>query len=1052
MMKDEKSISSEEEIVIESKDSNVPKKVFNCVFLGTDTEYEPTYKNPEYPKREGFSDIASQIESKEKPTIDSSDTSLKPPAGYAQYKTENTTVYKGAKTSGGNTHKIMAEALCDLMNKIAEGYVDINIMGHSRGACQSIITPWYLDVMKDFIAENENSSLEGLLSHLATCEKNIVFNIEKNTYDVVPILIENLKNTKFSFETFKKNILETSVTIPAAVDPVPGNPDMFYLTWYDKRLFTLPKIVKEAYLYFNENERSSCFSTIAVKATNTGQLIHNFKYKGHHGTVTSGLNTNQLGEEIKVPKSDGKSFYKVTQSTKVFRFSLWDNLRKTGVVFKKHLDLFKDDRKLGSQWIVDSSGNPTKKIENIDVRKTKINFYKNIMDNDPAFRNLENYSYRFISRHDKRRVIVGLDKNGYNIYKSFEEVYPSKAGYVNDEHAQLMFEYCLEILQINDLEKKSLTEIIKLSHKKLAEEIKLLEKEEGLFKIEDTRKDLIIAFVDLVNRIGSEYLTTDWSSEQGKEDKVALFRSVKEMIKFFATTAKSKNKDIKEFAEQLNNTCRTALQKTITQQYLALSESFVQLTQPQEDELISVFQELATQLLAPKHLNGLYTDILSIQGAEDSDLTLKLNDQIEHIKKSTKLSEASRQKDNLDDEIREILKAQSHMRVFQQKIKDLHDSEVYKNKKFETINDRFNYLYGELDIAHLAGNPLDGTFHISTLLQQIDGRFGKQLKDFEKLYNELVLFTEDIDGLRGLESDIANSYTNDSNALGNAAYQITKWKGFLIVAAAKSFFTGKDITLSENDESFLYLAEKYAIHKGWAYDLIHKESLQRQENLENDKKKLEGDKSILVQDKEKLNKDILALESKNKKLLEEINKTKNQLYKGVYDNLVELTTEYKNHLKDTSRAGTDKSEAVDKLLKCLNDENKPLLSDKITAFYEELELQAGTIQPNSKNGYYRFIKAAVIIGLSVITFIVPGLLVFLLYAEFIDNGAYDFLTSTGDSFYKEAYMLKESQEEHKQKNSSFFKEKPDSKSEPKDGNENKDEDEDEDGNQYNNNN
>ncbi len=410
---------------------------FTLTLLGTDTQYKPDGYIPNTPSGETLSFISSRIKSSEHhvPTFHyDSDEDINVVEGSdAAAATINPGHYRdqiyvinGPDTSGHNAYDKVAEGLRALLDPIARGENIINIIGHSRGAVESIIVAHEIQRIQDTLRKHpEFDSIDEIIDAIANSDN-------EKTKAVLTKLLLPLKQNKdvHKVQAIAAGFRNTTAAIELnifSLDPVPG--DFVLLLslhkWTDNRYFSLPPIVRDYRQIILENERSRGFRAIIPRVEDPEHTQFSLlNMPGHHGTASGNPYSQQLFD-LKKGNTSHVQLITICQ--------LHDFLSQHGVSFDS-----------AAEWHLDgffASYNNATKNQRAQIRKTT---YDQILENKSAYEAFDHTAYITTQDHGISRHIIGGYINDRIVYyhnaaeTHMRSVLPfNTQGYINAEHACL---------------------------------------------------------------------------------------------------------------------------------------------------------------------------------------------------------------------------------------------------------------------------------------------------------------------------------------------------------------------------------------------------------------------------------------------------------------------------------------------------------------------------------------------------------------------------------------------------------------------------------------
>lgn len=759
----------------------MPNSTFTLTMLGTDTEFVPNSDlKKNYPQGETLSIISTLIpdpQNEIKPIITDKEVS--------QYKSVEAEVIKGPTTSGADVNDRIARGISAIWNAISRGQTNINLIAHSRGAVESILISHEMNLIKDFLTSpsaNPNATYEDLIKFLKTKQYENWKN-HSNTPEVIAILEAQFKSDSESFGKLKEHIAKASINL-FAIDPVPGDPGSM-LTWYDRRYFKIPAIVKNAEIYYYENERTSWgFTPILPTASDNTQNIKYMALPGHHGTGSSGTNKSQQNKDVN--PSNPKT--KTTHVQKLMIFKLLEFLGNNGVSFQQSLDIFKQGRKLGRKYVHYREDEKNQ----IDFPGTYRALYAQIKKNKAGYDAYNKTNYVALGNLSYRQIIKGMDKNGNHLYERFEGTFPASQGYVNEEHAKLMQDYFFKKLGLDAIEFSSIDQLVAKARQEIIEAIRNLDQPEEMelnksitkmapvLKEKKAREDILNTYSDLIKQISQKYLTTDWSSIEQQQAKSKLAVEIKTLFKAFNDLKSIENKDVQEFVNHLIDKSLSGVRDTVTLQFNDLQDKINQLQSWPDAELNLFFKKLVFDLDKEKNAE-----------------------------------------------------------LINQRVDDIFNSKEFTLGQFASVTEKIQFLYQKMEMEkQVSLSQLEDTkgYTVESLNQVFNEHFGQTFEDYEKVYHQMTTFLSDVDALIELDPSLKIQ-------LKGFGYDIQKQIPQLIDTAAQRIYSQQPFAKSNGlfQNSFAELVEEYAIKHYGVQDPIKQKHDEEIKKLNEENKQLTQD-------------------------------------------------------------------------------------------------------------------------------------------------------------------------------------------------------------------
>ncbi|VEB35002.1 hypothetical protein [Legionella cherrii] len=925
-------------------------KSFTLTMLGTGTVYTPTLKNKKkvpvkagdklqeyYPKGETLS-LVSMLVKTDNPVIDHKQL--------VPYQSLDIAVVNGPKNDGTNVGEKIGLGLGIALNALVRGQTELNDIAHSRGGVESILIAHEINAIKEAMTfcEDFEQLIKELTRQQAERQKGKPTN---NTPDIIKSLLTQLPQSTAEkdqwFKALKANIPEVSMNL-FIIDPVPG--DVWPITWYDPRFYSIPPIVKYAEFIYYENEHSDWgFTPIYPEASDPQQqvVIRN-TLPGHHGTGSSGSNASQQSFVVSPDKT------KSTHVQKLMIFKLLHFLLNHGVEFKDAQEIFHERTGLGRKYLafLEEVGIN----ENIDAAKLDFptifrKLYDKIYANRAAYEAFNTTHYIGMGVAPQRKVLRTDHKYGL-----LTEIFPKNIGYVNEEHSVLMKEFFFKIFHEPSQKDQTILELIKSAQAVLSKNIKVITNlssstisehqkiaPTAILDSESARKDVLISFGTLIQRVSQQYLMDDWSSEKKQHEKEELFVAIIGLFAEFKELAKTDNQTIQEFVASLIDLTLNGISQTVGQQHANLEEVFNRLRTPTDTNLRSFFHTLLTQL-----------------NKDEASSELEIQQEINEIFTSFEFAQLA------DHPIK------IKIEFICQKLKE----KLPRSESQENLVDQ--------------------------LVTRFEENYGSSFDEFEKLYHQIGVFINDAAAL-------GRQFETEAAVFNKHELSLRKKAEALIDVAAQKFYRDRPTSLPEPAEkgSFKELVERHAINTYGVVDRLK----QKKAHLEEEKEQLSARIKLMEQqidEKERIAKETNAsLELERAKKIEyhsAMNNDKEAEYLLLINKkLVPLTKEYlafldtqlshrprglekNDEIKEKDDKVNSKISKVTKLYEILTDTNKiPHPKDRLHSFYTKLDRYENQFIAHHDSDWVTFRRNLVIAAGVLLTLIVPGLIALAIYAN-----------------------------------------------------------------------
>ncbi|MCW8397500.1 hypothetical protein OQJ26_01690 [Legionella sp. PATHC038] len=932
-------------------------KSFTLTMLGTGTVYTPTLKNKKkepvkagdklqeyYPKGETLS-LVSMLVKTDNPVIDHKQL--------VPYQSLDIAVVNGPKNDGTNVGEKIGLGLGIALNALARGQTELNDIAHSRGGVESILIAHEINAIKEAmtVCEDFDQLIKELTRQQAERQKGKPTN---NTPDIIKSLLTQLPQSiaerELWFKGLKANISEVSMNL-FIIDPVPGDV-CWPITWYDPRFYSIPPIVKYAEFIYYENEHSDWgFTPIYPEASDPQQqvVIRN-TLPGHHGTGSAGSNASQQSIVVSPDKT------KSTHVQKLMIFKLLHFLFNHGVEFKDAQEIFHEHTGLGRKKIafLEEVGIN----ENIDVAKLDFptifrNLYDKIYANRAAYEAFNTTHYIGMGVAPQRKVLRTDHKYGL-----LTEIFPKNIGYVNEEHSVLMKEFFFKIFHEPSQKDQTILELIRSAQAILSKNIKVITNlssstisehqkiaAAAILDSESARKDVLISFGTLIQRVSQQYLMDDWSSEKKQHEKEELFVAIIGLFAEFKELEKIDNPTIQEFVASLIDLTLHGISQTVAQQHANLEEVFNRLRTPTNVNLRSFFHTLLTQL-----------------NKDEASSDLEIQQEINRIFTSLEFAQ-------------------------------LADHPIKIKIEFicQQLKDKLPRSEGQENL-------------VDQLVTRFEENYGSSFDEFEKLYHQIGIFINDTAALgRQFETEAAvfNKHELSLRKKAEALIDVAAQKFYRDRPNALPQPAEKD--------TFKELVERHAINKYGVVDRLKQEKARLEDEKKQLSARIKiMEEQIAAKDRHSEEMDALLKSETDKKneYFAEKNKyfaEKNDPREAKYlllinEKLIPLTEEYlaslKSQLSKAPESEQDEetkqkdNKIQDKIKKATElyyilEDNKQISQHKerLRLFYTQLDKYKENFAAHHDPDWVRYRRNAVIAAGILLTLIFPGLIALAIYAN-----------------------------------------------------------------------
>lgn len=362
----------------------------------------------------------------------------------------NSVIIDGPDVAGNRVYDRMARGVYVLLNAIKAGHTTLNLVGHSRGAVQSILEAHELAQMQKALLSSEERSLTAaelktmLIGEVS--DKNTQQSLKEFLDDFV-LQDENVASFCGTFKQVRLNIF--------AIDPVPGG-EPGLLDWKDDRYFSIPPIVKHYEQILLLNERSIGFRGLIPNAANPQQTeVNIIPLYGHHGSASGNPTDQQYSlHKAKLEKltQDNPSVSPLSDAMQAIFKETRSSQHQT--VYKLHDFLSKNHTRLcvpskTNNWktlYLDSIYDAYHSLSSVEKLKCRHEAYQDMLQNKTAYDAFNDRSFPS-GRENLVAWWAGYDPVGSRwVYKdakkervAAEALFPflNDKTFVNDEHAIL---------------------------------------------------------------------------------------------------------------------------------------------------------------------------------------------------------------------------------------------------------------------------------------------------------------------------------------------------------------------------------------------------------------------------------------------------------------------------------------------------------------------------------------------------------------------------------------------------------------------------------------
>jgi len=235
---------------------------------------------------------------------------------------QNATIIDGPDTLGLAVYSRIQLGLFRTLQAIVSGKTLINIIAHSRGACEAKILTHHLEDIKN---AHKDVDLTKILQEPSWISWIVGYCDSKLSRELGLYLRQNTDKIKTNIKNVEVNVFY--------LDPVPGGAlnGLTIIEWKDTKFSEVPPIVQKCTEIIYTEERSAAFQPV-ISNPSTASTVNIIALPGNHGTGT-GLFTDQ--RERLVPSQhpqlvSGAFKVQILICGKIIKF-----LKENGVVFQQ---------------------------------------------------------------------------------------------------------------------------------------------------------------------------------------------------------------------------------------------------------------------------------------------------------------------------------------------------------------------------------------------------------------------------------------------------------------------------------------------------------------------------------------------------------------------------------------------------------------------------------------------------------------------------------------------------------------------------------------------
>lgn len=520
--------------------------------LGTDTKYthRPTADLPDLLKRKHYvnGETLSYTAQLIAHYLDDEENQSEGEEARVAFRTDSVEVMNGPRTLGDDVGEIIAEGVMLVLQALIKGKRNIHLLGHSRGAVESILMAHELQRIKEELEQFPEKSIKQILLGTPCQYTKAAF--------------EQLLSAANEGSTLRGPLvqgLNDAALHMFLIDPVPGGRyrEIPGTGWTDERFYKKPPCTT-AQLLVARDERTRCFE-VASPSQFRPLLI-----PGHHGTASGNLYSQQY--------ADNREHAETSDVQKLVVCKLIGFIDTNTGIFSRNDQRPVENLNLDHP-VLDRVALNFIDHETANRAQTLLELYNTILQNDRSYKFFTNTSYPYLGTIETPSGSRYIHFGGHN-YMALDMAVPRLNGqFVNTEHAHL---YLHEAIGF-DLDERTdvieSTERLKLCLNNLfVAYISGDNKAQALLNDDRDRRITFEAVSFFVDRLSQQFLRNHLETEE----KIALLAIIESMFILFDSSRRD-GSPINKIIDECTGLLKKAIKDTAQTQNQSLNTQFTML-------------------------------------------------------------------------------------------------------------------------------------------------------------------------------------------------------------------------------------------------------------------------------------------------------------------------------------------------------------------------------------------------------------------------------------------------------------------------------------------